>query len=478
MSEPASPPDAVRRAQRIVFAMVVVAVVAALVVLGRRERARAGAGGPSGGAVVTLAVVVLAGVTVAAFRGVDVRLALFLGAIPLFLVEAGLPAMLKRTVAEMANAGTVVPICSAMGFAHVLRLTGCDQHLVRLLVRPLRGLRMLLVPGGVVAGYLINTTIVSQAATAAVLGPILVPLLAAGGLRPAMAGAVLLLGSSMGGELYNPGAVEIRKLAELTGQPGAQVVARTIPLNLTACSVALLAFWALSTRRAHRQATVPLPPAEALAEPSINGFKALVPLLPIVLLLADGLVGPNAITRPLEGPSKILAAMVIGIVAAGLADIRSVGRLAASFWEGAGQGYYHVISLIVAASTFAEGVQSTGLVGLATHSIAGAPAAAMVVAMVIPWALALVSGTGIAPAVAVMEFFIPEADSLGLDPMTLGSVAALGAHFGRTMSPAAAVVMMSARISGGGPRQILRLVAPALLIGGAGLLLRALMGAR
>ena len=103
-----------------------------------------------------------------------------------------------------------------MGFAHVLRLTECDRHLVLLLVRPLRRMRALLIPGGIAAGYLINTTIVSQAATAAVLGPVLIPLLRAGGLGTAAAGAILLLGSSMGGELFNPGAVEIAKLSELS----------------------------------------------------------------------------------------------------------------------------------------------------------------------------------------------------------------------------------------------------------------------
>ena len=135
--------------------------------------------------------------------------------------------MLVKLAAEMANPGTVVPICSAMGFAFVLRMTECDQHLVRLLLRPLRTVRVLLIPGGILAGYLINTTIVSQTGTAAVLGPLLIPLLRAAGLGAETAGAILLLGSSMGGELFNPGAVEMRKLAELTGLSGGQVIARS-----------------------------------------------------------------------------------------------------------------------------------------------------------------------------------------------------------------------------------------------------------
>jgi len=113
--------------------------------------------------------------------------------------------------------------------------------------------RWLLIPGGISAGYLVNTTIVSQTGTAAVLGPILIALLRAGGVQPATAGAILLLGSSMGGELFNPGAVEMRKLAELTGLSGPEVVARSTAQNLLACGTALLSFWALSQFRGGRK---------------------------------------------------------------------------------------------------------------------------------------------------------------------------------------------------------------------------------
>ena len=122
---------------------------------------------------VAIATVDLVVVTVMVVRGFDVRLVLLVGALPLFLATGTMKAMLAKMVAEMANPNTVVPIGSAMGFAFVLRTTGCDRHLVELLLVPIRRVRMLLVPGGIAAGYLINSTIVSQAGTASVLGPIL-----------------------------------------------------------------------------------------------------------------------------------------------------------------------------------------------------------------------------------------------------------------------------------------------------------------
>src|SRR5947208_8264849 len=117
----------------------------------------------------TIAIIDLVLVTVLIARRLEVRLVLIAGAIPLFAMASGLNAMCIRIVTEMANPGTVVPICSALGFAYVLRITECDQHLVRLLLRPLQRLRGLLIPGGIAAGYLVNTTIVSQTGTAAVL---------------------------------------------------------------------------------------------------------------------------------------------------------------------------------------------------------------------------------------------------------------------------------------------------------------------
>ncbi len=432
---------------------------------------------------IVIALIDLVVVTVLIVRRVDVRLVRLAAAVPLFLVSGGLKVMLTKLVAEMANPGTVVPICTALGFAYVLRITACDQHLVRLLLRPLQHVRWLLIPGGILAGYLVNTTIVSQTGTAAVLGPILIPLLRAGGVHPATAGAILLLGSSMGGELFNPGAVEMRKLAQLTGLSGPEVVARSTTQNLLACGTALLAFWALSQIRGKRppvagelDPAAETEPAGGSVDFAINPVKALVPVLPLVLLFSDSSLGGFSPLQAVEGPAKILAAMLIGIILAGLTSPRVGGQLATAFFEGAGYAYTHVISLIVAASTFAEGINLSGLIAVIVRGLVGWPAAALAVSSIAPWALAAVSGTGIAPAVSIMEFFVPVATAMHLDPVRLGTIAALSSHFGRTMSPAAAVVAMSSKLAYVPPSSLIRQVVLPLVIGGATLLAATLLG--
>src|SRR5438105_4820476 len=47
-------------------------------------------------------------------RRMDVRLVLLLGSLPLFATTNGLSSMIIAVASEMANAGTVVPICAAI----------------------------------------------------------------------------------------------------------------------------------------------------------------------------------------------------------------------------------------------------------------------------------------------------------------------------------------------------------------------------
>ena len=59
-------------------------------------------------------------------------------------------------------------------------------------------------------------------------------------------------------------------------------------------------------------------PPEATSSFRISPLKALVPALPLILLFTDPLLGRFSILRTLQGPSKILAAMLIGVTAAAI----------------------------------------------------------------------------------------------------------------------------------------------------------------
>lgn len=425
--------------------------------------------------------------TIFMFKRVDVRLVLGLCAVGLFVLAGRLSELFVLIAKEMANDKTVVPICSAMGFAYVLKLTQCDRHLTHLLLAPLRCFRALLIPGGIAASYVVNMAIISQSSTAAIVGTVMVPLLLAVGIMPMVAGSLLLLGSSMGGELFNPGAVEIVTLTEVTGQPATEIVAQVLPLNLLSSVTALLVFCrlALVWERSHKQgseaseATAEEPTRKTNTQPDaelsekpfrVNLIKAAVPLLPLTLLF----VVPAFVHLPKDSNSvSIAAAMFAGVAAAGLTSPKVSGRVPEVFFEGAGFAYANIISLIVVATIFTEGIKANGLIEIMTKALAHRPMAATFASILIPLVLAAATGSGSAPAVATIKVLVPIAQTMHLDPIRLGALIAVAAQLGRTMSPVAAVVMMSSTISRQTPLELVKRVALPLLAGGAAMLVAA-----
>src|SRR5262249_14072067 len=140
--------------------------------------------------------IVIAGV-VLVVRQTDVRLVLFTCGLVLAALAGRPLAAFDKFAETMVNPSFVLPICCSMGFAFVLKFTGCDAPLVRLLVAPLRRVGPLVVPGAVLVPFVVNTAVISQSSTAATVGPVLIPLLLAAGLSPGMAGTPLLVGSSV-----------------------------------------------------------------------------------------------------------------------------------------------------------------------------------------------------------------------------------------------------------------------------------------
>jgi DcuC family C4-dicarboxylate transporter len=442
----------------------------------------------------SLSLLVIVLVVGAIVRRAEVRLTLLLGALALGVL-AGNPLVVVRSFLDyFTREQFLLPLGCCVGFAHVLRHTGCDEHLVQLLVRPLKRVRAVLIPGVVLVGVLVNLPIISQAATAVVVGSVLVPVLRAARIPPVTCGSALLLGASLGGELLNPAAVEFRTVTEELNRrhkdrPGAaevtgvDCVARTWPLLLVHLAVTVPLFWLLSLRAEARQ----MPPEEGQPnepEPApfrVNLVKALVPLLPLALLFLTSLPPPlRAFTVPRhllvpEGTagsfdSRLIGvAMLIGVVAAALTNREKVSGTAAAFFAGAGYAFTNIISLIVCANCFGDGVKESGLAGHLQRGLSAVPHLLLPATGLLPLAFAWVCGSGMASTQSLYRFFVPTAEAAGQDPVLVGSVMSLAAAAGRTLSPVAAVVLLCAGLTGTSPLALVRRLALPLLAGVAAL---------
>ena len=74
------------------------------------------------------------------------RLVLLTSGFAMCLLALDPIAAFKQFDKSMTNASLIVVVCSAMGFARVMNITGCDLHLVRLLTKPLNRLGIALLP--------------------------------------------------------------------------------------------------------------------------------------------------------------------------------------------------------------------------------------------------------------------------------------------------------------------------------------------
>lgn len=428
-----------------------------------------------------LAVIALA--VFAVVRRVDVRLALTLAALALGLLARQPEVILQTFLVTLSREQFVVPICTAMGFAYVLRHTDCDRHLVHLLIKPVRRVRLFLIPGTVLVGFLVNIPIISQTSTTVTIGAVIVPLLRAARLSSVTIGAALLLGSSIGGELLNPGAPELQTVSTALNIASTECVARVAPLLFVHLAVATALFWVICTRAEAKTApsgdtTSPIEAGpEFESDFRVNYLKAAVPLVPLALLFLTGpplqlidvprgwLIGAEESAKLRPDSRLIGAAMLVGVATATVVAWRSAGGVARAFFDGAGYAFAHIISLIVSANCFGEGVKAIGLARVLGDAIDALPGSLAPCAAAFPLAFAAVSGSGFASTASLFGFFVEPSRSLGVDPAAVGAVVSLASAAGRTLSPVAAVALMCASMTDTTPLALSRRVAGPLLAG-------------
>ncbi len=399
-------------------------------------------------------------------RRADVRIVLFCAGLALATL-AGKPwAVFDTFLATMGEEKIIGPICSAMGFAFVLKFTGSDKELVKLLLRPIQHIRWLLVPGGCLVGFLTNSAITSQTAAAAAVGPILLPIMTAAGWHPLVAAATLVLGCSGGGNLLNPGEPDIVTIQSSANVSLQTVLDAAIMPELLGFGIAVLVFSTLC----FRNTPIQVKREKSIAIGKINLVKAILPPLPVIILLA---FQPkyNLVPQIFEIYPKGLPVshiMIFCTILTLIAERKNISEIGTEFFEGLGYGFAKVISLIIAASCLISGMDYVGLVQAFVSLVSDAGITAKIASIFVTTGLGVLSGSGTAPSVAFSKAVLPHFANYNANgAVDLGVIGAIGATFGRTMSPAAAVVVFASVLS---ETPVLAIVKQTILPLAAGLL--------
>lgn len=387
----------------------------------------------------------------------ETRLVLFISGVVMAIISGNIMVAFDAFSKSMKNANLIEPIIAAMGFAMVLQITKCDQHLIYLLAKSLKNLGPLLVPGAVLATALVNTSITSAGGCSAAVGAILIPVLIGAGVHPAMAAAAVFAGT-YGSPMLNPGFGQIAIVADVAHSTPIDVISNHYHVVLilgliTAISLTIVAF-VKGEHKGYHSDTL-----DHLKDFKINYIMAIVPMLPLIILIL-GSTG----TVPLFKKFAISHAMLIGCAAAFLATRKSPAEISKAFFKGAGDGFATVFGIITMALVFVSGVQSLGIINWMIQEMINTPSIAKISATLGPFLLGVISGSGEAASIAFNQSVTIHADTLGLNALNLGSLAAISGALGRTMSPIAGCAIICAGFAKVNPLELVKRTALGAII--------------
>lgn len=348
-------------------------------------------------------------------------------------------------------------IIAVMGFAFVMKLTLCDQHLIQALIKPLRKAGPLLIPGATLVTFFINTSITSSAGCSAAVGSILIPIMLAAGVHPPIAAAAIYAGTY--GAIFNPGYAQVALVAEVAKASNMEVVSNHFMTMLTTGIIGAFTLLVVALLFKENKGYV-VPSDKQLPDDfKVHPVKAIVPLIPLVLLI----VGSFGIV-PAFKQLAISHAMIIGIFIAFIVTRVNPQKISKEFWHGAGDSFGHVFGIIICALVFVSGLKAVGLIEAMTEAMVHSPAIAKISATFGPFVLGVLSGSGDAAAVAFNRAVTPEAAKFGLAAIDMGSAAAIAGALGRSMSPIAGGMVICAGFAGCSPLESAKRNAPGMII--------------
>lgn len=382
----------------------------------------------------------------------ETRLVLFTAGLLLCCISLKPMAALDQFAKSMTTSSLIMAICGAMGFAYAVTYTKCDRHLVTLLAAPLKGIGIFLIPAATIVTFFVNVAIPSAAGCAAAVGATLIPVMIRAGIRPAAAGAAILMGTY--GSVLSPGMSHNAFVSKISNMEIMDLINlhKIFSLEVMAIGVVGLTIVCLLLRDNK-------PTAEDMAAYTMEGqehetikvnpLKALAPLVPLIILVLGNSVVPAI-------KMGVAQAMVIGAIFTLFVAWVDPQQFSKEFFKGMGKGYGDVMGIIIAAGVFAAGLRSAGLIDAFVEMLKNSNELARWGGSLGPFILAAVTGSGDAATFAFNEAVTPHAASFGMSVPNLGSLALISGSLGRTMSPIAGVVIVVSGLAMVQPMQLVK----------------------
>jgi len=205
--------------------------------------------------------------------------------------------------------------------------------------------------------------------------------------------------------------------------------------------------------------------SKQLEDPAIPNFYVLLPLLPLLIVFVNYFVSPVKI--------DVITANVIGFAVTFIiefirrSDRSEIPADMVVILKAMGNIFASVVSIIISASVFAEGIKVLGGITIFTNMISGMQEAVLIVMVLLTgltYVFAVIMGSGAAPFFAFGPLAPVIAAKLGVPTLTILLPMELATSIGRASSPVCGALIAIAGVAGVTPMGLAKRTAPLLFI--------------
>ena len=373
----------------------------------------------------------------------DPKTLLFTAGFLMILLSGDIMGTFKAFSASMKQANVFETIITSMGFAAVVKLCGADKHLVSLFAVILKKAGPFLIIGVALATMIVNTSITSAAGVTAAMGTVFIPLMVASGIPVPLAAGAIMCGL-YGGNL-NPGHVHPTIVAHLAGVEGMDFVRVAAPALIASviASSSVLTAIAFYLKKKGNQTELAAQ-AAAFGEVEIvkpNLFYALLPLVPIIILLLGNLQIVPVFKMPVPH------AMLIGSILCMLVTRTNPQEVTKEFFKAMGSAFGNVFGLLICVNIFVAGLTKLGFIKMLIDFMTTSPSIAKLASVFGPFIMTLICGSGESASIAFNEAVSVHAERFGMDVLHMGAMVVLSGGIGRSMALFSAAMILCAGIA-------------------------------
>lgn len=357
---------------------------------------------------------------------------------------------------SLTNSGVGLMIMAIGGFVAYIDKIGASDALVKIAMKPLSLLKKyphITTVAVLPIGQLLFVCIPSAAGLSLLLMASVYPILRNLGVSKISAASVITACTSFG---IGPASAISVSAFQIAQEDGIKYfLSYQLPLVLPLCLILMITYYFVNRHfdKIEKQEEMPdvLLKTEKNAAPKIY---AIIPILPLILLLVFSEIFSFFQTPiKLDTTTAMLISLFVAIVFEAIRkrNLREVLHSLSTFWNGMGNIFKTVVTLIIAAEIFSKGLIAMGFIdGLVTISttigLAGIGIGVIMVCMI--FLASMLMGSGNAAFFAFAPLIPKISAQFGIKATSIILPMNLAASMGRTVSPVAGVLIAVADVAG------------------------------